>query len=78
MVSSKPYTLKRVDKLPLRARVSTYDDLVRDIQHQGTGIYEVNIPNKKTRSVYTALIKRVKGTNIKLHLIKGKLYAEVK
>ena len=81
---SKKQLFERVDKLPGRKfgeKVKVYSEVLADIQKQGKGVYKINIPNKKPKTVYMALRKRIKQdklTNLKLHDRLGVIYIEVK
>ena len=81
-MSKKPL-FEKVDKLPSRKfgeKVKVYSEILDDIQKQPKGVYKINIPNRKPKSVYMALRKRIKQdklTNLKVHDRLGNIYIEI-
>jgi len=69
--------VKTLPKSLKRARQPIYDDLIKDIMKRGKGYYKVSIPDRKTKSVYVALSKRLKGNkSLKLHIRGSDIYLE--
>jgi len=83
MMSVKKKLFERVEKIPPRKfgeKVKVYSEVLAAIQKEGKGIYKISIPDKKPKTIYIALAKRIKEerlVNLKLHDRSGNIYIEV-
>lgn len=60
-----------------KQRQTIYDNLLKSLEKQPKGIYEVKIGDKKTKTMYPALAKRLKDRkDMKLHIRGEKLFIE--
>jgi hypothetical protein len=78
-MSKKVKLYERVEppKIKKVARVKEYDEVIESISKEPSGWYKINIPNKKTQTVYVALSKKLKGrTDLKLHFVNKVVYIE--
>ena len=68
-----------VKELPIarKQRQTIYDDLLKSLEKQAKGYYEVKIGDKKSKTMYSALVKRLKERkDMKLHSRGEKLFIE--
>jgi hypothetical protein len=74
----KPYTIEKVETLPpsKRAKVTFYDDIVNEILQRDRGFYKITVKDRHPKTVYTSLIKRIKGKPLKLHIRKNEIFLE--
>lgn len=71
-----PYLIEEVEK-PLISRSTDYDLIINDLKNKKAGWYRIEYKGKEPKSLYIVLLSRAKKANIKLHVIKNVLYAEV-
>lgn len=71
--------IKKVEKLPKgkRSREPVYDDVVKSLSKKEAGIYEITLPDKKPKSVYSALRTRLDLKKMRIIMRAGKVYIEV-
>ena len=69
-----------IETLPKRhfpVRQLVYDNILKELESKSKGNYKIEIPNKKSQSVYLALTKRCKNRkNLKVHFISKTVYVE--
>ena len=73
------FTIVKVDSLPIarKQRVTAYDDLLKELEKQPKGYYNVKMGDKKPKTIYSALVKRLQGKeNLKLHSRAGEVFIE--
>jgi hypothetical protein len=61
---------------PLREKQTTYTDLVNEILQMEKGTYRIEVEGKHFKTVYSALVKRIKDKPLKIHVRRGKIYLE--
>jgi hypothetical protein len=61
---------------PAREKQTIYTDLVNDILQMEKGTYRIEVEGKHPKTIYSALVKRIKDKPLKLHVRKGKIYLE--
>ena len=62
-----------------REKSKVYDDIIKKIEKSDKGVYKIEVPNKKSKSLYVVLIQRIKEAktkDIKVHLRSDTLYLE--
>jgi hypothetical protein len=73
----KPYKIIKEElPPPAREKQTTYTDLVNEILLMDKGTYRVEIEGKHYKTIYSALVKRIKDKPLKIHVRKGKIYLE--
>jgi hypothetical protein len=73
----KPYRIIKEElPPPAREKQTTYTDLVNEILQMEKGTYRVEIEGKHFKTIYSALVKRIKDKPLKIHVRKGKIYLE--
>jgi len=74
----KPYTIERVGTLPpsKKAKVTFYDDIVNEILQRDKGFYKITVKERHPKTVYSSLVKRIKGKPLKLHIRKNEIFIE--
>jgi hypothetical protein len=74
----KPYTIERVETLPpsKKAKVTFYDDIVNEILQRDKGFYKIAVKDRHVKTVYSSLIKRIKGKPLKIHIRKNEIFIE--
>jgi hypothetical protein len=74
----KPYVIEKVDVLPpsKKARVTFYDDIINEILQRDSGFYKITVKDRHPKTVYSSLIKRIKGKPLKLHIRKNEIFLE--
>jgi len=69
-----------VDKLPAKAfprRVLVYDQLLKALDKKPSGIYPIEITDRKPTTSYIALSKRLKGRkDLKIHFMDKTVFIE--
>ena len=73
----KPYRIIKEElPPPLREKQTVYTDLVDEVLQMDKGTYRVEVEGKHPKTVYSALVKRIKDKPLKIHVRKGKIYLE--
>jgi hypothetical protein len=73
----KPYRIIKEElPPPAREKQTTYTDLVNEILQMEKGTYRIEVEGKHFKTVYSALVKRIKDKPLKIHVRKGKVYLE--
>jgi hypothetical protein len=61
---------------PAREKQTIYTDLVNDILQMEKGTYRIEVEGKHPKTIYSALVKRIKDKPLKIHVRRGKIYLE--
>ena len=73
----KPYKIIREElPPPMREKQGIYSDLVNEVLQMDKGTYRVEIEGKHFKTIYSALVKRIKDKPLKIHVRRGKIYLE--
>jgi hypothetical protein len=73
----KPYRIIKEElPPPAREKQTTYTDLINDILKMEKGTYRIEIEGKHFKTIYSALVKRIKDKPLKIHVRKQKVYLE--
>jgi hypothetical protein len=72
------YSLEKVEPVKgTRSTTEVYKNIISDVSRKEEGWYKVNIPTKKTATIYQQLSKLLKDRkDLKLHVIKEVVYIE--
>jgi hypothetical protein len=73
----KPYRIIKEElPPPMREKQGIYTDLVNEILQMEKGTYRIEVEGKHFKTIYSALVKRIKGKPLKIHVRKQKVYLE--
>ncbi|MEM3666892.1 MAG: hypothetical protein QW222_07420 [Candidatus Bathyarchaeia archaeon] len=73
----KLYEPVEAPKIVKAKKVKEYDELIESISKEPSGWYKINIPDRKSSTVYVALAKKLRcSKDFKLHFINKTVYIE--
>ena len=69
------------EKIPpsRKAKTSLYTDIVKGVLERGKGSYRIDVPDKKPKTLYQGLVKKIKGDKrLKISMRGNDVYLTVK
>ena len=60
-----------------REREPIYDNIIKSLEKREKGIFEIKIPDKKSKSVYSALRTRLNLNKMKIKMRKNRVFIEI-